>query len=166
MNIDLSVLAKGASGSGLARLDAAAGAPDGRGAAATFDIEIPPFEVAACHADPRSWPGGGCRRVPCLTRYFRDLPEGGLEDKLLLLAPIRDGWAVVGRSDKYLAAVTVEAVSKDQLVVKLAESGPLTIYLAAGRPQADGLTFLDLGGGLWKADLPVQPGEVTLTIRR
>lgn len=92
----------------------------------------------------------------------------GLEDRLLLLLPIRDGWAVVGRADKYLApaAVAVESVDKDQLVVTLPESGPLTLYSASGTPTADGVTFADLGGGMWRAELPVAAGEVRVVIRR
>jgi hypothetical protein len=50
----------------------------------------------------------------------------GFSDRLLLLCPIREGWAVIGRPDKYLApaALKVLNVSRGELKVKMVESGP------------------------------------------
>jgi hypothetical protein len=79
----------------------------------------------------------------------------GFTDRLIHLCPIREGWAAIGRIDKYLspAAVEVVAVSHDELTIKMVESGPLGIYLAQGVPSAANVSFTDGGNGLWIADL-------------
>lgn len=87
----------------------------------------------------------------------------GFGDRLLLVGPIEDGWSVVGRVDKYLSAAAVEVLSrsKSKLKIRLHEAGPLGVYSANGAPKADGVTFADAGGGLYKADLPVgEKGKV------
>lgn len=90
----------------------------------------------------------------------------GFSDKLLLLCPVRHGWAVVGRTDKYLspAAVGEVTTSPARLTVKLIESGPLVIWRGEGEPQAVGVKFLPLGNGFWKTDLPVKAEKQTLVI--
>ena len=57
----------------------------------------------------------------------------GFEDRFLLLCPIQEGWAVIGRTDKYLspAAVEVTRRTRDELVVRMAESGPLAVWTCA-----------------------------------
>ncbi|MEN6663462.1 MAG: Sip1-related alpha-galactosidase [Phycisphaerae bacterium] len=86
-----------------------------------------------------------------------------LADRLLLLAPIRHGWAVIGLTDKYLspAAVTIESASPTQLILTLVEPGPLVIYAASGRPQADALAFTEIGGGYWRAE-PTQSTSIKI----
>ncbi|MFW5802974.1 MAG: Sip1-related alpha-galactosidase [Verrucomicrobiota bacterium] len=51
-------------------------------------------------------------------------------DRLLLLCPIIRGWAVIGRSDKYLSptAVTVRHVDRDCLVLESAEPATVTVW--------------------------------------
>ena len=101
-----------------------------------------------------------------MDRYaFRLAP---LADRLLLLVPVRQGWAVVGRTDKYLApvAAAIEAVSRRELTLRLVESGPFTIFSADGRPVASGLDFLPLGDGFWRTDMPVGTRGVSVSLRR
>lgn len=83
----------------------------------------------------------------------------GFSDQLVLLCPITQGWAVVGRVDKYLspAAVTALAATADRLELTLVESGPFVVWSATGRPRAAGVTFADAGHGFWRAELP--PGQ-------
>jgi hypothetical protein len=95
----------------------------------------------------------------------------GFNDRLLLVCPISQGWAVVGRADKYLAPAAVQRVSgtPDRLEVSLVESGPLVIWTAGGEPQAEGVKFVALGNGFWKVDLPAakakQPATLVITKR-
>ena len=99
-------------------------------------------------------------------RYTFELD--GFADRLLLLLPVRKGWAAIGRTDKYLspAAVEVVSASRNELKLRLAESGPLAVWSERGAPRADGVRFADAGNGLYTADLPVQPRPRTVTIRR
>jgi len=92
----------------------------------------------------------------------------GFNDRLLLLCPIRSGWAVVGRPDKYLspAAVEVLSVEPQKVKVRLAESGPLAVWSERGAPKARGVAFTPAGAGLYVADLPVEPRPRTLTVMR
>ena len=87
--------------------------------------------------------------------------------RILQLSPIRNGWSVIGRTDKYLSAAAIASVQAeaDRLVVELHRSGPLTIWSGRGRfPQADGVVFTNAGGGLFIADLPLSADSVTLEI--
>ena len=63
---------------------------------------------------------------------------GGFGDRLLQLSPVENGWAVIGRTDKYLAAAAVTAIkaTRQSITVKLHESGPLGIWLAEGQELA------------------------------
>ena len=110
------------------------------------------------------WYAGAARKLG--TRYTFELD--GFADRLLHLCPIRKGWAVVGRTDKYLspAAVEVLDVSAKALKLRLAESGPLAIWSGKGAPRARGVDFADAGNGLYTADLPVGQRRRILTLRR
>ncbi len=92
----------------------------------------------------------------------------GFSDRLLLLAPIRSGWAVIGARSKYLSPAAVKSVEADagRLTVEMAESGPLVIWSAAGAPQAEGAAAQRLGGGFWQFDLPAQPGDCRISVTR
>lgn len=92
----------------------------------------------------------------------------GFSDRLLLLAPIQQGWAVVGARDKYLSPMAVKSLnaSADQLTLEMVESGPLLIWCAQAQPQLAGFTANDLGNGFWQFDLPVGLRDYSVTIRR
>jgi len=92
----------------------------------------------------------------------------GFADRLVHLCPIRKGWAVVGRTDKYLSPAAAEVVGQtdSQLTFRLAESGPVAVWTAKGTVSADGLVFRDAGGGLWTADMPIGRKNVELTVTR
>jgi len=92
----------------------------------------------------------------------------GFSDRLLHLCPIRKGWAVIGRTDKYLspAAIEVLSVSAKKLKLRLIEAGPLAIWLANGVPKAKDVSFVSQGNGLWKADIEPGRRDMEITIQR
>ena len=92
----------------------------------------------------------------------------GFTDALVLLCPINQGWAVVGRADKYLSPAAVENIvaTPKTLELRLLEAGPLVIWSASGRPTAEKLTFKELGGGFWKADMPVSTQAAKYVVTR
>ncbi|WP_372798330.1 Sip1-related alpha-galactosidase [Pontiella sp.] len=92
----------------------------------------------------------------------------GFSDRLLLLAPIEKGWAVIGARDKYFSPVAVTGIDAqpDSLTVELVEGGPLVIWSAEGAPKAEGVEARDLGNGFLQYDLPVSKGRVKLTLKR
>ena len=91
----------------------------------------------------------------------------GFSDKLLLLCPVRQGWAVVGRSDKFLSPAAVKTIRAEtgELHLELEESGPLVIWQDSGRPHSEGVQFEDLGNGFWKCDLPVGKKDYSMMIK-
>ncbi|MHC4185966.1 MAG: Sip1-related alpha-galactosidase [Planctomycetota bacterium] len=92
----------------------------------------------------------------------------GFSDRLLHLCPVSKGWAVIGRTDKYLspAAVEVVSVSADELKLRMAESGPLAIWTAADVPTADNVSFEDKANGLWKAHIDPGQRDMLITVTR
>lgn len=88
--------------------------------------------------------------------------------KLFFLYPKNKGWAVIGRSDKYLpgAAVKLQSVSDSQVSFLLEESGPLMIWSKQGQPKLKGTQFKALGNGLYLANMRVQAGRKQITVRR
>jgi hypothetical protein len=97
-----------------------------------------------------------------------DVTLRGFGDRLLQLSPIENGWAVIGRTDKYLSAAAVESIdtTRDTLTLRLCEAGPFGIWLNEGKPKSPGLAFLDRGRGFFVADLPVRAEPRELTIQR
>ncbi|MGJ8640505.1 MAG: Sip1-related alpha-galactosidase [Opitutaceae bacterium] len=88
--------------------------------------------------------------------------------KLFLLYPKVKGWAVIGRSDKYLpaAAVDVHSATKQSVEFTLKESGPLLIWSEQGAPKMKGLTFKAVDEHLYLADLPVSSGSQKYKLTR
>lgn len=68
------------------------------------------------------------------------------------LSPIRNGWSVVGSTQKYLSSEAVENIvyTKKTLSFDLIEGGEFAVYLAEGKPVADKIKFVPQGNGLWK----------------
>jgi len=92
----------------------------------------------------------------------------GFDDRLLHLCPVTKGWAVIGRTDKFLSPAAVEIISATPaaLTLRLEESGPFALYLADGAPSAHDISFEHQGPGLWKANLPIGQRDITLKIKR
>jgi alpha-L-fucosidase 2 len=92
----------------------------------------------------------------------------GFSDRLLLLAPIQNGWAVIGACDKYLSPAAVKSVvaKTSSLTLEMVESGPLVIWSAHGEPTVEGLAAQDLGNGFWQFDLPQGKRNYAVTISK
>ncbi|TWU38820.1 hypothetical protein Q31b_38980 [Novipirellula aureliae] len=126
--------------------------------------------------------GDGARNVPAEgilvfdreTKSVVDLGKGfssevpNFDAKLFFLYPKTKGWAVIGRSDKYLpaAAVKVTSVSDREITFTLKESGPLMVWSETGAPQMEGATFESLGKGLYLATIPVAKGRREISLKR
>jgi len=123
------------------------------------------------HADAMVQPYPGKRPMPAEGIVLYDWYAGkgrrlaedytfeltGLEDRLIQLSPIVKGWAVVGRTDKYLSAASVEILEIDEqaVTIRMIETGPFAVWSRRGPPQAKNLRFVGRGGGLYHADMPV-----------
>ena len=77
----------------------------------------------------------------------------GFSDRLLLLCPVREGWAVVGNPEKYLSPQAVKSLSlkPGSAVVRLREAGPLVIWSGRGKVRVGGGEVEALGGGFFLA---------------
>lgn len=94
----------------------------------------------------------------------------GFSDRLFLLAPIVNGWAVIGKSNKYLAPCAVlPGIRYDskKLSLALEESGPLVVWSAEGKPvSSDGTAAEALGNNFWKFSFPDNPGKRVVLLTR
>lgn len=88
-----------------------------------------------------------------------------MKGKIFNIAPVKNGWAVIGRSDKYLGGCTyhIEDCSNNTLEFILDESGPVTVFCKDGSPRADAGILLELGNGFYEIDMPI--GELNKTVR-
>ncbi|MCU0858773.1 MAG: hypothetical protein MUC65_10280, partial [Pontiellaceae bacterium] len=89
-----------------------------------------------------------------------------MNGKLFTLAPVQEGWAVIGRADKYLGGCTytIKSCSKNQLELTLDESGPFIIYHATQKPETSEGTVVELGNDFYRIDLPTGKNGKTLTL--
>jgi hypothetical protein len=112
-----------------------------------------PWELPAEGLVVYDWYAGRGQKLE--TEYVFEL--NGLSDKLLLLCPVKHGWAVIGRADKYLSPVAVESwqAQDDSLEMRLVESGPLLIWSERGIPQIKGADVQSAGSSLYRINLPV-----------
>jgi hypothetical protein len=95
-------------------------------------------------------------------------PMRDYSDRYVLLCPIEDGWALIGRPDKYLSPAAVEVTRRGpaELTLRMAEGGPLAVWSAYGAVRSDDASFRDAGGGLWVADVAAgQPEHVVRVYR-
>ena len=98
--------------------------------------------------------------------FQNEIPN--FDARLYLLYPKTKGWAVIGRSDKYLpaAAVKIQSVAADQITFTLKESGPLMVWSENGTPAMPGATFKSVGKNLFLAELPIVSGIKEITLKR
>ncbi|MHC4502442.1 MAG: Sip1-related alpha-galactosidase [Planctomycetota bacterium] len=147
---------------------------------ANIKMKVTPDDYARASAMVQPYPGAWKLPGEGLAYYDWHTGKGGklakeyafelkgFIDRLVHLCPVKKGWAVIGRTDKYLSPVAVEVLSAgpSELKLRMVESGPLAVWSQRGVPRAKGLTFKDAGDGLYKADLPVGKRGRTITIRR
>ena len=97
-----------------------------------------------------------------------DFELKGFSDKLFLISHIENGWAVIGRSDKYMSPAAVEIISNtgNELRIRMTEVGPLMVYCEKGKPKIEGINSIAVGADFYKFDFPVRSEIKTLTITR
>lgn len=105
------------------------------------------------------------------SRKGQVLPEQGIDfeikgfgHKLFLISPIKNGWAVLGRPDKYLSPSTVEILDNmsDFISFRMEEAGSIVIYSAKGQPTSNVFSFSAMGGGFYQgvASSSITPNKV------
>jgi len=88
--------------------------------------------------------------------------------RLFHLLPIRNGWAVIGRTDKYLSPAGVEVVQSDErsLTLRLKENGPVAIWSASGTLESKDAVFNTIDGALWRTTNAVAGRDGCIHIQR
>ncbi len=88
--------------------------------------------------------------------------------RLILATPIRHGWSVIGRPDKFLspAAVSVRFVSADELILNMPESAPIVIWSETAFIHDGQAPITSISTNLWRIDLPDMPKPVSLRLSR
>lgn len=63
----------------------------------------------------------------------------GFEDRFVLLCRVRNGWAVIGRTDKYLSPAGVEVlyVGQEEIILRCREAGTVTLWREGKLQEAD-----------------------------
>lgn len=89
-----------------------------------------------------------------------------MKGKIFTLAPINDGWAVIGRADKYLGGCTytLNSCTANQMNLTLDESGPLIVFHNTHIPQSSEGIVTDLGNGFYRIDLPIGESDRTVVL--
>jgi hypothetical protein len=92
----------------------------------------------------------------------------GFSDKLFIVSPVKDDWAIIGRSDKYLSCAVNEVVktSGSRLTVTLHESGPVIIWCGKGVPKSKEFALFDLGNGFYEVKMAVGENNRKLILVR
>jgi hypothetical protein len=97
-------------------------------------------------------------------------PMAGFSDRLFLLCPIRAGWAVIGRSDKFLAPAAVEILQSTprELTLRVKEGGPVAVWQADAKAavQSAECAVRRIAPHLWQADLPPKQRDALVRVRR
>lgn len=80
-----------------------------------------------------------------------DFKIDGFGHKLFLISPINNGWAVIGRNDKYLSPSTVEIVrsSQEELVIEMEEPGNIMLYSGNQPISSSEFDFKSMGDGFY-----------------
>ncbi len=80
-----------------------------------------------------------------------------MKGKIFNIAPVKAGWAVIGRSDKYLGGCTyhIDNCSEKMLELELDESGPVVVFCKEGNPKTNAGVLLSLGNGFYEIDMPI-----------
>ncbi|PQB07698.1 hypothetical protein BST83_11420 [Polaribacter filamentus] len=89
-----------------------------------------------------------------------------MKGKIFTLSPIIKGWAVIGRSDKYISGCTyrIEKQTKRKLTLILDESGPIVVYSATQKPQTSHGIVKSIGKGFYSIELSTGEKNKKLTL--
>lgn len=131
---------------------------------APVNVDIAPQDYT--YADAMVQPYPGRRQLPAEGLVYYDWYEkqGGLlkdkyafslqnmEDRLVLLCEVNNGWSVIGLENKYLSPVSVREfkAEKDKLTVVLKESAPFVIYSDKPVLRCSNASHKELGYGFYR----------------
>ncbi len=108
------------------------------------------------------------KRTASRMRDGYQLQIKGFGHRLLIICPIRDGWALIGRIDKYLspAATEIIEIGSDRLPFLCRESGPVAIWSDSRPVRAKDLQVKTSSDGLNQIMLAPGRGKQLLTVTR
>ena len=74
-----------------------------------------------------------------------------MEDRLILLSEIKNGWSVIGQKDKYLSPLTIKnyKAGNNKLTVSLKENAPFVIYSEKPVSKCKNADYEKLGDGFY-----------------
>ncbi|WP_422351094.1 Sip1-related alpha-galactosidase [Flagellimonas sp.] len=80
-----------------------------------------------------------------------DFEIAGFGHKLYLLIPIKEGWSLIGRGEKYLSPSTVDilSITEDELTFEMEEPGNIILYSTKGNLESDHFDFTSIGNGFF-----------------
>lgn len=130
------------------------------GNAAEAYASLPPEGIAAYSGE------GGRALTPAQPDL--DVELTGFKDRLFIMAPIVQGWAVIGRRDKFLYPCALDSAPgyrEDSLRFRVKESGPVVIWRGKGPVKVGNTPVRNLGNGFYELQFPVsnRPLDVTVT---
>ena len=79
----------------------------------------------------------------------------GFGDQLFFLCPIKNGWSVIGRTDKYLGPSTFSIVKshKSELEIDMHEPGDLVLFCENGMPKSKQFKFVSIDSNFYKGTI-------------
>ena len=86
---------------------------------------------------------------------------------MFIMAPIVQGWAVIGRRDKFLspcALVSAPGYRENGLRFRVKESGPVVIWRGKGPVKAGNTPVRNLGNGFYELQFPVSDHPLDITV--
>ncbi|WP_052823317.1 Sip1-related alpha-galactosidase [Neotamlana sedimentorum] len=88
------------------------------------------------------------------------------KERLLLLNPIKKGWAIIGRPDKYLSAATFDLleVEENKIEINMVEDGDLLLWTNGKTPHSENFEFIAQQDGLWLGKLTTAKADKNYTI--
>lgn len=109
---------------------------------------------------------GAAQRLGAREKVDFVLP--GFECKLFHLVPISRGWAVIGRTDKYLspAGVEVLVIADDELALSTPDAGPVAIWSDRPFTTVDGAEVKLVGDNTYEVTVSAALAGETLRFRR
>lgn len=127
------------------------------------DVEITPNDYT--YADAMAQPYPGRRTLPAEGLVYYDWYEkkGGklndkysfglnnMEDRLVILCEVKNGWAVIGLENKYLSPLTIKKYKAGnyKLTVSLKENVPFVIYSNKSVSKCKNANYENLGNGFY-----------------
>lgn len=88
--------------------------------------------------------------------------------KIVHLIPVNDGWAIIGRPDKYLSPASCQITerSRKKITLHLKEAGPILVWSEKGMPKTENAKVTKISKKLYRIDMGSQAKNYTLTLYR